>query len=24
VIGDGIKLCVADINIEIIHPGMTP
>jgi outer membrane murein-binding lipoprotein Lpp len=24
VIGDGIKLCVADINIEVIQPGMTP
>jgi hypothetical protein len=23
-IGDGIKLCVADINVEIIRPGMTP
>ncbi len=24
VIGDGIKLCIADINVEIIRPGMTP
>jgi hypothetical protein len=24
VIGDGIKLCIADINIEVIQPGMTP
>ena len=22
--GDGSKFCIADINIEIIHPGMTP
>jgi hypothetical protein len=24
VIGDGVKFCIVDINVEIIRPGMTP
>ncbi len=24
IIGDGVKFCIADINVEIIRPGMTP